>query len=1840
MKKFILPLFLIFLLALSCKKNNKTEVKLNTEFAHYVQAFTSGVISSRTTIAVYLTKPVDFEGAAEELFEFKPAINGKAVRVGDRIFEFRPSEPLEQGTSYEARFMLGKVMKVKSELQKMPFRFSTVPQSFSVTVDGLKNYEDIGSKQMQLTGYILTADVAEVQAVEKMLTTILDSEQLPVSWNHNSDGRKHFFTVDSITRLQNDPGKLKVKWDGSSLDLEAKGIKELEVPALSDFKVLEASVVQQPGQCVNIRFSDALLKTQDLNGLIELDNRRDLRFELDGNLIKVWIDKRISGEINLSVHEGIKSSNYARLKSGENFLLQFTNAEPKLRLLGKGVIVPNSESMIFPFEAISLDAVDVRIIQIFKDNVAQFFQANKIDGNDNLKQVGRLVYEKKVDLYSDKSINYNNWNTFKIDLAQMIDIEQGAIYRVELRFRKEYSLYNCPDNATDETLKETDLDQQEDYKTNWDTPGWYSTYYYPDGYNWRERDNPCHVSYYNYDRFVSKNIMASQLGIVAKEGKDHRMFFAVSDLLSTEPISDVDLKLYNFQHQLIETIKTDSRGLAEVDLKKKPFLLIAKKGNQFGYLRLDDGTSLSVSNFNVSGQEITDGMKGFIYGERDVWRPGDTLFLNFILETNAARPENHPLIFSLFNPKNQQVERRVVTANENGFYALATSTEKDAPTGNWRAEVQVGNSRFSKRVKIETIKPNRLKIDLDLPDNKILDESNKVLPITASWLHGSPAKSLKAKVEVLLAKTNTTFEDFQNYSFTDPATSYAQKEQTIFDGKLDETGKAKVPFALDGLENAPGMLNAWFTSRVFESGGDFSTSIRSAKYSPFETYVGVRMPESDDNWYTTDTDYLPEIVTVDKNGKPFSGDDLEVRLYKVNWRWWWESGSENLAHYVSGSYYQPVSNWKITDAKHKSKIKLNVEYHNWQDNGRYFLWVKDNTSGHSTGTTFYMSKWGSWRSDGMEQGATMLSVRTDKEKYQVGDDIEVIIPSSKAGKALVSLENGTEVLDLFWVETTDKETRFTLKANKKMAPNFYVNVSLIQAYGNAENDAPLRLYGIIPVKVEDSETILQPEIKTKSEIEPETNYTVEVSEKNGKKMTYTLAVVDEGLLGLTNYKTPNPHYSFYQREALGVKTWDMYDYVAGAYGARLEKAFAIGGDGSLVETDKKEANRFNPVVQFAGPFTLEAGKTKKHEFEMPNYIGAVRMMVVAGNQGAYGAEEISVPVRKGLMLLATVPRKLAPLETFDLPVDVFAMKDHVKNISVSVKTNELFELVGEKENSVQFDETGEKMTFFKLRVKDDIGVGKIVVEAKSGNERATYEVEVDVRNPNLQLTKHEAKLVNANESWTCNLQSPGTPGTNKAWIEISGFPPLNLEKHLNYLIQYPHGCVEQVTSSVFPQLFLKQLTELSAEQKLEIEDNIRRALVKLQSYQLGSGGFSYWPGSSYVNKWATNYVGHFLLMAENAGYSLPFGLKDNWLRYQRSEARNWKGNQYFDRYSQLRNYDLTQAYRLYTLALAGSPDMGAMNRLREKSNKSSDVTWRLASAYILAGKNDAAEQLVANLSTEVKDYREFGGTFGSSLRDKAMLLDALTLLNDQENAFEMLQSISQELNDRDWLSTQTAAWCLFAAAHFSEEFYTANNETAFNLKVNGEKHQLRTKIPIVKIPVEEQSADLINVEYENEGSNATFVRVVTQGIPSGIDSVSSSANLVMNVKYVDSANKTIDPESIQQGTDFRMIVTVKHPGKRVDYEEMVLSALIPSGWEILNKRIGDVPGEESNFEYQDIRDDRIYTYFDLDVNGQKTFTFYLNAAYKGRFYLPPVSCEAMYDNTVNSKKAGRMVAVN
>lgn len=1825
----------VFIVA-GCGKKH-TELVPDQAFAKYITSFTSGEISVEAPILVQLAEIPDGlepgNAVPQGLFRFKPELTGETVLLSGGIFRFRPSLPMKPGTKYMATFALDKVLEVDKNLRNFEFSFSTINQNFVVEEEGLYASPTLMAGIMSWTGRLVTSDAADPVVIRQLITANYDNKNVQLNWTNTPDRRTFTFMADSLERHPTLEKTLSLKWDGKPLGVKETGSFNIKVPALNQFKILNVRSLTSPGQQIIVTFSDPLQIGQPIDGMVEIEENKEFTWQIDANRLLLWPTKYLSGQSKLTVFKGIRSTGGSVLTENNIFNLRFNNLKPEVRLLGKGVIVPSDGKISFPFEAVSLNAVDLRIIKIYASNIRQFLQENSFDGSSDLRKVGRLVYSGKVDLQPDKKEKLFQWNTYRIDLNRYITLEQGAIYRVELRFKKAYSLYDCP-----ETSQEIISEETEPYEDNWDSPGWYSLYYWPRGFDWQQRDNPCHISYYTSERFVSRNIFASNFGIIAKEGRGHNFTFIVTNLNTAIPEEKVEINLFDYQHQPMGKTITDNRGMASIALSGKPFVATATKGNQTGYLRIDDGSSLSLSNFDVSGQVVSEGLKGFIYGERGVWRPGDKLFLTFILDDQSAKlPANTPVIFRLTNSRGQEVSRQVATSSENGFYHFPVTTRPDDPTGNWYARVQAGGAVFEQRIKVEAVKPNRLKIDLALPST-IVPGPRQTASLSSSWLHGAPAPNLKTVVEAELFTIKTTFKGFEKFSFDNPGAVFTPSSQVIFDGRLNDQGRATIPLDFQPESNAPGKLRAWFTTRVFEEGGDFSINVQNTEYSPFNKYVGIRMPDSPDDWFKTDTDYEPEIVAVSPEGKPVPIGKTEISLYKIDWRWWWESGEDELARYVSGRNYQPIRKWSINEAGSNAKISLNIPYRDWRDNGRYLLYARNSESGHATGVTFYMSQWGSWRSEDMPDGATILSLRTDKEKYAPGEKIRVTLPSSKRGRALVSLEDGRQVNDIFWVETSENETSFEVNVRPGMAPTLYLHVLLLQPYGNLTNDAPIRLYGVKGVTVEDPQTVLKPVITSKEEVEPEKDFTVTVSETSGRPMTYTLAIVDEGLLDLTNFATPDPHRHFYAREALGVKTYDLFDYVAGAYGAQLEKAFAVGGDQDKVASGKKQANRFEPVVLFAGPFTIPKGGKKTHNFRMPNYVGSVRAMVVAGDKTAYGNSSKDIKVRKAVMLLATLPRVAGPAEEISLPVTVFAMKEDTRNVTLEVETNDLFTIKGNRTQSITFQNIGDKTVMFNLKTANKTGIGKVKITARSGNETAGYQIEMDIRNPNPPVLISKIHLLEPGETWNAEITAPGSLNENESSVELSSLPGLNLSGHFRELIQYPHGCTEQTVSAAFAQLYIENLSELTAQEKVRTEDNIRAAIQRLINMQTPNGGFAYWPGQNAADEWSTSYAGHFITLAAQKGYPVPEQMKNRWIAYQRNRAREWKAATGADPFIRQQEA-LIQAYRLYTLALAGAPEQGIMNRFREEVGNISQARWRLAATFVLAGQPAAASQLIAQTQPVAETYPNHGPTFGSELRDKAMILETLLLMNDRKNAFPLLQEITREIGESSWLSTQTAAWSLYAVAKFYGA-YKPDGGLDAQVTLNGKTERHRSELPIVKIQTVPNQQGLVKATVVNNGKAPLFVHLASRGIPVEDTDEVIQNNLQMTTFYTDRNGNRIDPSELEQGADLFLNVTVKHPGMRGPYRHLALTSIFPSGWEILNRRLSDLPGQQQQpSDYQDIRDDRVYTYFGLSSGESRTFRFALNAAYKGRFYAPAIVCEAMYDNAVFSKQPGKWVKV-
>lgn len=627
-------------------------------------------------------------------------------------------------------------------------------------------------------------------------------------------------------------------------------------------------------------------------------------------------------------------------------------------------------------------------------------------------------------------------------------------------------------------------------------------------------------------------------------------------------------------------------------------------------------------------------------------------------------------------------------------------------------------------------------------------------------------------------------------------------------------------------------------------------------------------------------------------------------------------------------------------------------------------------------------------------------------------------------------------------------------------------------------------------------------------------------------------------------------------------------------------------------------------------------------------------MLVAGYEGAYGKTEKATPVRKPLMVLATLPRVLGPEELVKLPITLFTSEKNIKNVKIDIKVSGPVTIADEATRTVAMGGETDLTLDFGLLVKGETGIAKVQVTATSGNYSATDEIEIEVRNPNPPVTKVLDAVLEAGKTWTGSVVPLGIVGTNSSVLEVSSLPPVNLGQRMRYLLQYPYGCIEQTTSSVFPQLYLDKVKSLTEEEKSVIQRNVKAGVERLKTFINRDGGFSYWPGHEDSDSWGTTYAGHFLIEAEAKGYYVPNDMIKRWKKYQKNKAQGWRKNQEYS------SSELIQAYRLYALALAGDPELGAMNRLREQGNMPATAAWMLAAAYVKAGQPEAGKKLIEKLPTTVKPYQEMAYSYGSDLRDKAIMLETLLLLNDRAQGFELVKEISESMsNSSYWMSTQTLAWCLKSVGAYAGG---EKGDLKFTYNYNGKEVTANTEMTIAQVLLPADGLKPGNLKITSGSKGALFVRVITEGVPARGAEEDGEKNLSINVTYTNSDGGVIDPVQLEQGTAFVATVTVFNPGMRGIYKNLALNQIFPSGWEINNLRLtgddgaritGDVP------TYQDIRDDRVYTYFDLGANQRKTFKVLLTASYAGSYYLPAVSCEAMYDNAIYARKKGRVVDV-
>ncbi len=1861
MRLLALSSILFCLVLLSSCSTRPAELSNPDDFEAYISAYSGPIINRSSPILVTFTAPYG-KGQAEKPvlpnpFSVQPGVEGSAQWEDDYTLRFTPKEHLQSGAEYIVHLDLDRIIQgLPDSLTSFRFPVRVKDQFLRLQLEDLNIPDATAPELFSIRGILYSNDIADPDQVEACMSIPALKGNAKILWEHDPDGLAHRFSIGSIAQGDEDR-EITFQISGQPLGLDQSSETTLVIPGSARFRVATLRVEQGSQSIVHLAFSHLVNPDQDLTGLIILREKPDLtpRFLIDKNRITCYFPERLEGLFNLDVFVGVRDIQGQRLSQAYSARTSFTQVAPQVRLAGNGMILPQSDELYFPFEAVNLEAVEVEIFKIHANNILQFLQVNSLDGSYELQRVGKIIHRSTVDLSAlNPEKNNFEWVRYALDLASLIQKDPRAIYQVRIGFWPHQTGYNC-DEAAPAEVGASDESEGDDYwQPTQDPPesimdAYWGPYGYQRNYSWNNRDNPCAPEYYHSDRFISRNVLASDLGITVKMGENGDILAVVTDLKTANPVSGAEVQFYDEQIQRIQTVRTDERGIYLGKVKSAPDFVVVKSGVSSGYLVLRRNESLSTSDFETSGVAVQKGLRGFTYAERGVWRPGDSIFMNLILhDPEKTLPQNYPVSMELFDPRGR-LSRKVVNASPVGpIYAFHVATTADAPTGSWHAKFSAGGAVFHHYLRIETIKPNRLKLKLDFGKERLAIKDEPIrATLQANWLHGAPAKKQAVQIEAKANHIRPNFKGYSEFSFTHPERKHEQYAGFVWtEGITDASGTFQVQGKkLFGQYPPPGKIRMDFKFRVNEPGGGFSQDFRSIEYDPYTSYCGVSIPKNKNG---TPTFGPHEKVTitfacVDPTGKPVPGRKLALKKVKMEWRWWWERYRDNRMDYNQQDG-QDLKEETVVTTDQKGRATWTLTF---QEYARYLVEVHDPVSGHSAGANIYIYD----RSSPANKDSRYFAFSTDKDTYAPDEKVSIILPGASAGKALISVESGAGILEAHLISLQPDQTTYSLTVTRDMVPNVYLNVALIQPHDQTGNDLPLRLYSVRSIQIQDPQSRLEPVISAPDEMRPDQKYDITVREAAGKPMSYTLALVDEGLLDLTRFASPDPYRHIFSKEALGVSTWDVFDQVLGGFAAELRRIVSIGGDAAAAKPDgSPKANRFKPAIVHLGPFELKAGRSAKHRISIDNYVGSVRLMAVAAGNLAYGHAEKTIPIRKPLMTVATLPRQLGIREELSLAVTVFAMDKKIRSVDVSVKeTSGLIKFTRSTTARLTFSSPDEQTIYFPMTVLEGSGVARFRIEVKGHGESATQEVEIAVRNPNPSQTVAHTQLIKPGEQVTLRVPLIGTPGTNSVKLEGFTLPPAQVTKHLNYLMNYEFGCLEQTTSKAFPLLYMSKLADLPEGAARDIRDRIAAGIHRILSMKDGAGRLTYWPSGNYHHLWSEIYATLFLNLAKQEGYAVSESGLRSIMNSQKRLANDWSvDRKALEKYG---SYTTTlQAFRLFMLAKSGEPQLGAMNRLMEEASLPELERWLLSSAYAVAGKKEISRKIRAGLPRSVSMYRDRRHTFGSDVRDMGLMVISLLDAQDRTNAFLTLKTMAERMNSDRWYSTHSLSIGLWAYASYARSVPDpASLSMTYSLS-DGTKKQIGTDQNMLQVDLPPEKLDNKPLVITNTSKTELFVQLSMTGQPDLANELAIANGITLVVHYTDVNGSGFNYERIPRGTDFYGTARVWNATTSGEtLTEVALQQIIPTGWEIRNLKMDQVAitSLKSDYaKYEDVRDDRVNHFFDLHAHQNKDGTrspqvyhMALTASYPGKFYLPAQKVEAMYDPDFTATIPGRWVEV-
>ncbi len=1331
----------------------------------------------------------------------------------------------------------------------------------------------------------------------------------------------------------------------------------------------------------------------------------------------------------------------------------------------------------------------------------------------------------------------------------------------------------------------------------------------------------------------SKIISLSDIGLTVKEEKDAYYVFANS-IKNATPIPGAKISFISSTNQKMYTAVTDAEGVAVYKGVKasnpifKVAMLTAKTDNDFNMLMLRR-TAIGTSRYDVGGRyPLASGQIAMVYPERNLYRPGETMNIAAILRNESWLPiENAPLKFKLIGPEGKEFGLVRKTVNAQGTCDASFVLPPATGTGDYTVELYSGNDVLltSMGISVEDFIPDRIKVT-SRTEKKSYEPGEKVTVIAqADNLFGTPAGGRHYESELHLRKVPFQSEKYDDYHFD--LNNEVIINPDLHQGKTQPDGSIKETFDLSANLATAGVLNGYVSTTVFDESERPVHRYATFKVFGQKVYIGINSPD----YYVNSSAPAPiPMIALDNAGNPVTTEADVLLIHKV----WHSTILEQ-----SGEFrYSNAVEERIVSRK---KVKISGTNYVYSftpgESGEFEVRVFLNGANNYVSQTVYAYGWADTHYSSFQvDNEGNVAIKTDKKEYNLGENIKVLFTTPFEGRMIVTLERAG-VLKYYQLNTHNKTAELVLKGEEAMIPNVYVSATLFRPMDG--NDMPLTVaHGYQSVTVLNKRNDLKVAINAVEKSYSQLKQTIKLKTEPGADVT--IAAVDEGILQIKNFKTPNPFDYFYQKIALSVNSYDIYPWLMPELKQRLSSTGGDGGGENRV--NPLFVNRVKNVSFWSGVLKADAAGNVKYDIDIPQFSGDIRIMAVVNKGKGFGSAEKHMKVADPVVISTALPRFFSPGDEAIMPVMLTNTTEKAMTVTLGVKTTGPLDLKSQATQTVTIPANKEQRIVFNVAAQPVIGAAKVLVSVKNGTQTFTNETEISVR-PSASLQKLTGSgQVADGKSVTIGLNNNFIPASVSGKLVVAKSPIVKLGKQMTELVQYPYGCVEQTTSAAFPQLYYADLVkgmDLAPTHILNPAYNVQQAILKLQAMQVGDGGLTYWPEGGEESWWGSTYACHFLLEAKKAGYDVNQSSLNRLIQYIKAKLYRKETTVFYYNHGKSREVVPEEVpYSLYVLALAAQPDQSTMNYYKAHTDiLTLDGRYLLGAAYALTGQPTQAKQIIpSGFSGEIPD-NSFSGSFYSAIRDEAMSLNVMIDIDPQNQQVGiMAKHLSEEVARARYLNTQENAFTLLALGKVARMANIASGTA--EVTMNGKLVSTVIGSPEM-IDLKGHSNENVAVKVKGGGPFYYFY---------SLNGVSSDGSYKQEDSYMKVRRTYFDRTGHEKTGNFvqnELIVvrvTVQGLNNR-SIPNVAITDMLPAGFEIENPRLQAAPGMEwikdaESPDYMDIRDDRL-NMFTTVYQKPRVFYYMVRVVSAGTFKLGPVQADAMYSGEYHSYNGGRVIKV-